>query len=93
MENNLRIILWHTDQGPVYAIHDVSYAPDGSISDISSEPASPTADSGQHLSNLMVTMMGAFREPVIDSAELHKHQNQKYHDTLTGFWDKIRKNS
>ena len=74
-------------------MHEVTYGHNGEITEISPEPTVPTADSGQHLSNLMVIMMGAFREPVIDSAELHQHKHQQYQKTLTGFWDKVKNNA
>lgn len=63
MTENFRIVRW---PGDIYQVHRVYYTDQGEIASVEQAPVIPAADSGQHLSNLLVNMCGAFREPVLE---------------------------
>ena len=63
MNPDYRIVQWSEH---IFSIHLVFYDEAGNIDQISRNPCEPTSDSGQHLSNLLVRMLGAFEKPVLD---------------------------
>ena len=87
MSANYRIVIWHTDQGEVYSIHEVEYQ-NGVPASISAQPVVPEADSAQHLSNKLVKMTAAYGQPPLDSALVLPQDNAQTTTTVNNFFMK-----